>query len=228
MEKSDLLGEFKEKAALVSSVVHEVETLQDALKTAVNICGQHVSTDDFHSSSSKTVAAPDLNESSRDILKQLCEEAGVTLLSDAMRDHGNGIDVGITFADYGIAETGTLVVCSDSEERRLASMLSEVHVALLPLSRIRPSALAITEELKALTVKTSSYMAFITGPSRTADIERVLAIGVHGPLELHVILFHDGDAEGYDGADRAGKESSEANDTAGASVVSSRVETAKA
>ena len=195
-----MLTEFKEKATQVSSKIHEVATLQRALETAVGICETGTLSGDASTSSSKMLVAPDLDSGHRTVLEELCRDAGITLVSDSMRNHGNGVDVGITFADYGIAETGTLVVSSDSEEKRLASMLSEVHVALLSLSRIRPTALAITDELQALTAKPSSYMAFITGPSRTADIERVLAIGVHGPLELHVILYGDG-AEGRETQD---------------------------
>ncbi|MBF0111388.1 MAG: lactate utilization protein, partial [Desulfamplus sp.] len=113
------------------------------------------------------------------------------LLKDSLRKYTNGIDMGITFADFGIAETGTIVVSSDSEDKRLSTMISEIHVALLYKSNIRPTALDMADELSALTSKPSSYTAFITGPSRTADIERVLAIGVHGPLELHIILLED-------------------------------------
>ena len=92
-------------------------------------------------------------------------------------------------ADYGIAETGTLVIDSTSEELRLATMVSEVHVAVLPINRLRATSLDLEKELLQTMGTGPNYWAFITGASRTADIERVLALGVHGPLELHILLM---------------------------------------
>ncbi|WP_080808015.1 lactate utilization protein [Desulfamplus magnetovallimortis] len=203
----DIVTEFKKKTSMVSSMVHEAQSIQDALEIAVSVCVKkspammtNSSSETPHTGDSdsrislmhgKTMAALDLDEDKLKILAKLCSDNNIDLITESLRNHGTGIDVGITTADYGIADTGTLVVSSDSEEKRLATMISEIHVALLLKSNIRPSALAMCEELELLTSKPSSYTAFITGPSRTADIERVLAIGVHGPLELHIILLDD-------------------------------------
>jgi len=96
-------------------------------------------------------------------------------------------DLGITSADYAIAETGTLVVLSSAEEARMISLLPPVHLAILPSGRI----LTGLDELFALlphpAEKTSS-MVLITGPSRTADIEMTLIRKVHGPGEVHVVI----------------------------------------
>ena len=204
-----MIRKFKEKACLVSSFMHEVKTIQEALETAVSICkatiphpspiSDFISDEketDCHLSGAgthKTLAAPGLNGDIFKALKALCRDNDVTLVTDTLRNYGGGIDMGLTFADYGIADTGTLVINSNSEEKRLATMLSEIHAAMLPLSKIRSTALDMVYELNSLTSKACSYTAFITGASRTADIERVLAIGVHGPLELHIILIDDDD-----------------------------------
>ena len=96
--------------------------------------------------------------------------------------------VGVARAAKGIAETGTCVVVTTDEETRLATMLPETSVILLRTADIVADlpdlAPFLREQQQAV-----SYVSFITGPSRTADIERVGAIGVHGPLELHVILL---------------------------------------
>ena len=95
--------------------------------------------------------------------------------------------VGITSAEYGLADTGTLVVLSAGESR-LASLLPPVHIAVIESSRI----LSGLDEL--LTVlpepaEVTASMVLITGPSRTADIEQILVRGVHGPGELHVVVI---------------------------------------
>jgi len=96
-------------------------------------------------------------------------------------------DVGISSAQAAIAETGTLVLDSAFERHRLLSLVPPVHIAIVSASKI-------CETLgEALTLvhrggEISPVVTFITGPSRTADIELTLAIGVHGPQELYVIV----------------------------------------
>ena len=96
-------------------------------------------------------------------------------------------DVGVTSAQAGIAETGTLVLDSSVDRNRLVSLVPPVHIAILDASRIYTT---LGETLAALQsgAELSPAITFITGPSRTADIELTLAIGVHGPQELYVII----------------------------------------
>ena len=108
-----------------------------------------------------------------------------------MRSRLSGVDIGFTFADIGIAETGTIVLNCPQEELRLATMVCEYHVCVVPKSRIVKDGFAAEPQLQKFMLNTPNYTAFITGPSRTADIERVLTIGVHGPLELHILVLED-------------------------------------
>jgi L-lactate utilization protein LutC len=99
-------------------------------------------------------------------------------------------EVGITSAQWGVAETGTLVLESDAERHRLASLVPPVHVALLQAGKIRRTLAEVIAELAAEDAdRLSRCVTFITGPSRTSDIELTLAIGVHGPGEVYVLVI---------------------------------------
>lgn len=115
-----------------------------------------------------------------------------TLAPDASRDELLAADAGITGAQWGIAETGTLVLASASERHRLASLLPPLHVALLPASRLLGT---LGDAFAALRgpdgAPASRTITFVTGPSRTADIELTLVVGVHGPKLLHVVVVDD-------------------------------------
>lgn len=111
------------------------------------------------------------------------DEIGVTpSASDVFR-----FDVGVTCAQAGIAETGTLVLDSSRERHRLVSLVPPVHIAILNATQIVET---LGEALSTLRLEkyVSPIVTLVTGPSRTADIELTLAIGVHGPQELIVIL----------------------------------------
>ncbi len=97
-----------------------------------------------------------------------------------------GYEVGISTAQAAIAETGTLVLDSDYERHRLVSLVPPVHIAIVNASSIVET---LSDALTLLQKKEiSPAITFITGPSRTSDIDLTLAIGVHGPQELYVIV----------------------------------------
>jgi L-lactate dehydrogenase complex protein LldG len=101
-------------------------------------------------------------------------------------------DAGVTGAQWAIAETGTLVLESDRERHRLTSLVPTAHIALIHAHQIRHT---LGEVLQAISAggadELSRTVTFITGPSRTSDIELTLAIGVHGPAELYVIVIRE-------------------------------------
>jgi L-lactate dehydrogenase complex protein LldG len=177
-----IIQTMKEKAQAVQTKISEAGSLHEAFRYAIEITKEQ---------GGSTIAAPGLDDTSRSVLKELCRENNLTLLVENLRDHLSGIHTGFAVADWGIAETATLVQDSSSEDVRIATMLSETHVAVLPRSRIKPDTMALEGELNDLVKSPSCYLAFISGASRTADIERVLTIGVHGPQELHILIVED-------------------------------------
>jgi len=114
---------------------------------------------------------------------------GVDLLEGELRATASGAALGITGANFALAATGTLVLESTPEPIRLASTLPERHVALLDPKKIIADLVAATPVMRQFHQQMpQNFLAYITGPSRTADIERVLTIGVHGPKELYIML----------------------------------------
>ena len=87
---------------------------------------------------------------------------------------------------YGLADPGSVVLAASPEEPRARSLLPEVHITLVT----EDSVLAGLEELlERVTGSLPSSLAIVSGPSRSADIEQILALGVHGPREEHVVIM---------------------------------------
>ena len=91
--------------------------------------------------------------------------------------------VGVTNAICGLADTGSVLIVDGEGSPLKGSLLPEIHIAVLKASNILPS---LPDAMNL--VKDKNAAVFITGPSRTADIEMTLTIGVHGPKEIHVFV----------------------------------------
>jgi L-lactate dehydrogenase complex protein LldG len=94
-------------------------------------------------------------------------------------------DAGVSRAMFGLADTGSVVLAASPEEPRARSLLPFVHVSLLEEDRILPG---LRDLFDAVGSNLPSALAIVTGPSRSADIEQTLVVGVHGPGEVHVVL----------------------------------------
>jgi len=104
------------------------------------------------------------------------------------RDLSEQARIGVTQMNWGLANTGSVCQNSSDPKERLASMLPFIHLAIIGTGQILPDMPAL---LEAVHPKDCAYLAIISGPSRTADIERVLTIGVHGPERLIVVCIDD-------------------------------------
>lgn len=102
-------------------------------------------------------------------------------------------EVGLTWADYGVAYTGTLALYAKPQQGRTVSLLPSTHIAVLPKSRIVPTMSTVIKDLekKKTLSQMPSCINFISGPSRSADIEMDLSIGVHGPYRTWVIVLNE-------------------------------------
>ncbi len=118
---------------------------------------------------------PDLPHGSNDERRQ-----AIASLEDAQ--------AGLTDAVAGLADTGTLVLVDGAGRSSLASLLPPMHVALLPVDRIHPGMQAWLDARGRNQLDGASSVALVSGPSRTADIEMTLTIGVHGPGRIIVFL----------------------------------------
>lgn len=107
------------------------------------------------------------------------------------REYVQLADIGITTVDYAIANTGTLILCTSATRPRSVSLLPAVHVALVREEQIVPRMGDIFATLidGKRSISIPSSIQFITGPSRSSDIENDLSIGVHGPVAVRVIVL---------------------------------------
>ena len=99
-------------------------------------------------------------------------------------------DLGIVLADHAAAYTGSLTVLSSKEKGRSVSLLPTALIVLLPIERLKTRLGEILAPLDQIARKDlPAGIHFISGPSRSADIENDLTIGVHGPGIVHVLLI---------------------------------------
>lgn len=127
---------------------------------------------------------PDAADEKGENFESFADEQYIRALSKAQ--------IGITGADFGIADTGTLVLVSGGEQHRLISLLPSIHLCLIDSQRL------VADQLEFFRIIKHKYnpldllayaITLIAGPSQTADIEQTLVRGVHGPLQLHVLLY---------------------------------------
>jgi L-lactate dehydrogenase complex protein LldG len=180
-----LFPEFEKRAKAVSTEVFRVKTVKEAREVVCNLA-RFTNARKIVSVTSPLQEAAGLDEALR--------TSGIEVYTDQTKiaTHAPTADIGISGVEFGIAETGS--VCQDAYavESRLVSTLPPLHVAFLDSNLIVPGILEAFEIVSR--VFDRGYITFITGPSRTADIERVLTIGVHGPSRF-VIIAVDGVSE---------------------------------
>lgn len=185
---SALFARFAERAGALGVKIHRVTTADEIAAVAAALAAE------AGDGANGVVIAGGL-DAAQPALRERLAARGVRLEALDAGDPGPvfaRVAVGISEAVAGVAETGTLVV-ADPPDDRLVRMLSPKHIAVLDASAIVASLDEAGERLRALVGGAGSaranYITFITGPSRTADIEMSLTVGAHGPAELHVAIL---------------------------------------
>jgi len=175
---------FKEHAEAVSAEVHRFAGRPEALAFILGLLRDLGVPDP---QASRNTQEPGALWAAGSFLQGLEGAAAPGLGFQVTRDAAAAARVGISQMDWAIADTGTLVQDAARVELRLVSTLPPIHIALAGTSRILAD---LPSALRRLTPAQTGCISLITGPSRTADIERVLTIGAHGPERL-IIVFVD-------------------------------------
>lgn len=179
---NDLAARFTKSLTAVHGEVHHA----DSLDAALNQLG-----DLLHDLSAARVVVNDetpLVDSDLYARKTGLAWHVVGKSSGDLRDFCAMADVGVSGVDAALAETGTVVITSGPGKSRLATLLPPVHIALVGTSQITTDIFTWTA---ARGGNLPANLTLISGPSKTGDIEQVLAVGVHGPKRFIVILYED-------------------------------------
>lgn len=167
---------FIESAKRVGAIVERAQSLEEAVSY-------------IFENAKGTTLVPVTPLVVRHGLKAMLVNAGVAVLNKQFREGGQFPAAGVTFSNFAMADTGTVVLESTDENIRLATTLPEKHFVIVDPATILVDNLAAAAPMNDLHLGSApKFIAYITGPSRTADIERVLTIGCHGPRELHILL----------------------------------------
>ncbi len=180
--REELFSLFKERAEMVSAEVHRVKDVQRAVEFIRNALSEIAS-----EQPGETEALLLRGSLLEGVNPAELELPGAKVYDENFDRLAPGVMIGISQLDLAIADTGTLCQDATDVKKRLVSTLPSVHIALVPTGGLVAN---LAEALEKFQGQVPGYLAFITGPSRTADIERVLTIGVHGPERL-IVLFID-------------------------------------
>ncbi|RDV82445.1 LutC/YkgG family protein [Ammonifex thiophilus] len=178
-EREELISAFSAQARLLGAEVYRASSPGEARALVKEII-ESTGVRRVALASSPLLASLDLIP--------VIEAAGAELVKGSLREQAETAEMGITAFELAVAETGTLVHDATELDTRLFSMLPLVHLALVP---VRGLVANLEEALNYWLTRGEipGYLAFVSGPSRTADIERVLTVGVHGPGRLLIVLL---------------------------------------
>jgi len=187
LDKNHAFSLFKSRLEEQAGKVYEVRDLDDAARTLANVLmGQGVK------SAVLAKMPPEIREK---VVRSLWSSA-INIVEPHGRDAPRIIskaDAGVTVANFAVADIGAIVEITYDDADRLVSALPKIHVCLLQrdqiLERFEEAGCRLRNTAE---ISERCVVSFISGPSRTGDIELKLVLGVHGPHQVHVIVFGGG------------------------------------
>jgi L-lactate dehydrogenase complex protein LldG len=185
LDPVDLVALFRARAQEASTVVHGPVGAHGAVRSITGIAAGH--------GSKSFMAWDDLPASG---VVEALSASGLARVDDLVPGEGRrahqlgyvDLDLGVTSSIGGLAESGSVILSHGAGRSRMASLVPEVHIALVAVSAIDRTVAQWAARHPA-TVAETSNLVIVTGPSRTADIELQLNLGVHGARHLHVVLI---------------------------------------
>ncbi len=189
-KRGELLGLLEQKASTIGWKVFRAPSLEDAAGYLREVANKH---------KAQRVVRSDQAVFQRLDLAKVLPGAQVTVMAQgvgatrqALRTEAARADLGVTGVDYAVAETGSIVLLPRKGLSRLVSLLPPVHIAIVEPEQVIQSLddLFLLRRVAFLQNggDMGSYMNIITGPSRSADIEQTVVVGVHGPVEAHMVI----------------------------------------
>ncbi|WP_378956301.1 lactate utilization protein C [Pelosinus sp. sgz500959] len=177
-----LFPEFEKRASAAATEIFRVKTAVEAREIVANMVK--------FTNAKKIVTVNSPLQQATGINEEL-HSMGISVYTELtdITEHAESADIGISTVEFGIAESGSVCMDGYAFESRLVSMLPPIHVVFMNSKNV---VLGITEAFEVISkVYDNGYISFITGPSRTSDIERVLTIGVHGPNRFVLIAIDE-------------------------------------
>lgn len=186
MITSDLFTSFQQRLTSVGGECHEVATLEGA----ANVIATHDAL-----RAKEIVVPPGFSQHHRwGAILPLLEHKGIQIREAGRPAEVADAPAGLSGAELGVAETGSVLLADNALEARVVSMLTLTHFVLVGREDIVPMLDEVGARLQQLTrvgPEQRRYISLVTGPSRTADIERTLTIGVQGPKALCVLVVKE-------------------------------------
>ena len=193
---ASLIEQMVQSADEAGWKVHRTDNFEESAELIVSICKDHNANSVLRSAHSVLTDIPlDSALTASGAVLEVTEHSSESSIQQIQKSKSAAFraDVGITGVDYAVAETGTVVLHPRAGVSRLLSLAPPTHIAVLCPGDV----LASLDELFAiqrddfLNGELQGSMNLISGPSKTADIEGTTVTGIHGPLEVHLIIIEN-------------------------------------